>query len=73
MDEVEEGADVEDIHLRGAGVGGIIAFFVMFLSNARENQQHTMIDGQEMTKNFAALQVKYLVWLRMTDMTEGLT
>lgn len=41
VDEVEEGAGVEDIHLRGAGVGGIIAFFVMFLSNAREKTNNT--------------------------------
>lgn len=36
MDEVEEGVDVEETHLRGAGVGGIIAFFVVFLSNTME-------------------------------------
>lgn len=41
VDEVEEGADVEDVHLRGAGVGGIIAFFAMFLSNAREETNNT--------------------------------
>lgn len=46
VEEVDEGADVEEAdveeaHLRGAGVGGIIAFFLVFLSNTVEKTNNT--------------------------------
>lgn len=51
VEEVEEGVGVEETSLRGAGVGGINAFFGAFCSSSMENQIHTMIHCHEKISN----------------------
>lgn len=54
VEEFEEGGDVEEAHLRGAGVGGITAFFGAFCSSSVEDQKQTMIHHREkMSKDYS--------------------
>ncbi len=51
MEEVEEGSDVVEAHLRGAGVGGIIAFFGDLISTPTEDREHKMIRSHKKISN----------------------
>lgn len=47
-EEAAEGVDEEEASLRGAGIGGMIAFFLVFVSKAGgEDQQHKMTHARE--------------------------
>lgn len=68
-------SDVEEAHLRVAGVGGIIAFFGAFFSSSMEEQKHTMIHGRKKISDDyrqAAGEGKHS-HSELTDKMEGLT
>lgn len=48
MEKATEGVDEEEASLRGAGIGGMIAFFLVFASKAEgEDQQHKTMHVRE--------------------------
>lgn len=54
-EEAMEAVDEEEASLRGAGVGGMIAFFLVFVSKAGgEDQQHKMTYARERMHNSRA-------------------